>query len=479
MKTHPSNALPAAFAAVGLLLTPSLWAAKELQSAEFTLIKNKVERESGSTLSPVREKDTLAEKTLVDTGNASFTEVKFGDSSMMRLGPNTKLSYVSKDRVIRLDRGSLIVNTPEGNGGITVEGGDMKGTAPGTTIMATRDEQGNFGFLVLEGSQGGQATGKDGVPVPLQPGQMITLRQDGKAAKVVEVHIDALRDFAPLYTDFASKLPGSAGVQGTTDRQAGDIQTEMLFLQSPKEQGLEDSGPEVQALAILAGTSLKEMDASLNILLGDYSTAAGKEESSTSEGDLLAVNEGSMIADAREDGADSILASSLMVSSGDLSQTDTAAGVETAAGGGGGADAQIPGLTTPITFAGTGIGGGTTGGGAGTTGGTTGTTTGATTGGTTGTTTGGTTGTTTGGTTGTPGTTTGGTTGGTTGSTTGGTTGTTTGGTTGTTTGGTTGTTTGGTTGIVPTPPNPNPPPNNSGIPPVFSSPTPGFTTPI
>lgn len=369
--------------ALSASLTVPVFAAKELKSGEFTVVKNQVEHSLGSSKSLAKTKDQLEEKSVVDTGAASLTELGFNDASVLRLGSNTQFSFQSKERIIKLDKGTMLMNVPPGNGGITVDGGGVTGAVSGTTVMASRDEEGNFSFMILEGEGSGKVIGKDGVPVDLIPGQMAIVRQDGKPTKVVEVNVDAMRDYSPLYTDFSARLPGTEGVQGTTDRQANDVQNEILFLQRPQDQGLEDSGPGVRALAMLAGMSSTEMDNSRNILLGD-STAAGQEgggEGSGSGaggggGSLVALNDSSAPADARQEDAAPLVAASSPPSSGDggLGGTDTAAGTEgggegdlgateTAAGGGGGADTQAPlspaavppvtsspspGLTTPI-----------------------------------------------------------------------------------------------------------------------------------
>jgi hypothetical protein len=369
--------------ALSASLTVPVFAAKELKSGEFTVVKNQVEHSLGSSKSLAKTKDQLEEKSVVDTGAASLTELGFNDASVLRLGSNTQFSFQSKERIIKLDKGTMLMNVPPGNGGITVDGGGVTGAVSGTTVMASRDEEGNFSFMILEGEGSGKVIGKDGVPVDLIPGQMAIVRQDGKPTKVVEVNVDAMRDYSPLYTDFSARLPGTEGVQGTTDRQANDVQNEILFLQRPQDQGLEDSGPGVRALAMLAGMSSTEMDNSRNILLGD-STAAGQEgggEGSGSGaggggGSLVALNDSSAPADARQEDAAPLVAASAPPSSGDgIGGTDTAAGTEgggagdlgateTAAGGGGGADTQAPlspaavpppvtsspspGLTTPI-----------------------------------------------------------------------------------------------------------------------------------
>lgn len=365
---------------LSVALAVPVFAAKELQSGEFTVVKNQVEHTRGSSTELAKAKDQLEEKSVVDTGAASLTELGFRDASVLRLGSNTQFSFQSKERIIKLEKGTMLMNVPPGNGGITVDGGGVTGAVSGTTIMASRDEEGNFSFMILEGQGGGKVIGKDGVPVELLAGQMAVVANDGKPAKVIEVNVDAMRDHSPLYAEFPTQLPGAGAVQGTTDRQAEDVQNEISFLQSPQDQALEVSGPGVRALAMLAGMSAAEIDASRNILLGD-STAAGTEGGGEGSGAgggggaLVALNDSPAPTDARQEAAAPLVAASSLPSSGEggLGGTDTAAGseggggdlgaTETAAGGGGSPDTQSPlgpagippvtsppttGLTTPI-----------------------------------------------------------------------------------------------------------------------------------
>ena len=201
-------------------------AAKELKSGEFTVVKNQVEHSLGSTKSLAKTKDQVEEKSVVDTGAASLTELGFDDSSVLRLGSNTQFSFQSKERIIKLDKGSMLMNVPPGNGGITVDGGGVTGAVSGTTVMASRDDEGNFSFMILEGEGGGKVIGKDGVPIFLVAGQMATVHQDGKPTKVVEVHIDAVRDVSPLYQDFPTNFNGAEKVLNTTQIQSDEIKNQ-------------------------------------------------------------------------------------------------------------------------------------------------------------------------------------------------------------------------------------------------------------
>ena len=107
--------------ALSASLTVPVFAAKELKSGEFTVVKNQVEHSLGSSKSLAKTKDQLEEKSVVDTGAASLTELGFNDASVLRLGSNTQFSFQSKERIIKLDKGTMLMNVPPGNGGITVD----------------------------------------------------------------------------------------------------------------------------------------------------------------------------------------------------------------------------------------------------------------------------------------------------------------------------------------------------------------------
>lgn len=324
-----------------------LLAAKELQTGEFTVVKNQVEHTTGSSKTPAKTKDQLGEKSVVDTGVASLTELGFTDDSVVRLGANTQFSFQSKERIIKLDKGTLLMNVPPGNGGITVDGGGVTGAVSGTTIMVSRDDAGNFGFMVLEGTGGGTVIGKDGVPVNIVAGQMAIAPHDGKPTKVVEVHVDAVRDISPLFEEFPVNLNGSEKVLVTTEFQSDEIQNNLKLLSSLKDFDLTQSDPEGVALAMICGVGQDEMGAARNILLRPLDTAAGTQ-AGADQGSLVAVGAGFSATDARQAEAEPLLATTTLVSAEGLGGESTAAGGEdvsdtdTAAGGGGSPDSQPP-----------------------------------------------------------------------------------------------------------------------------------------
>ncbi len=349
---------------VALATAQTCLAAKELKSGSFAVVKSKVEHTQGTTKSMAKEKESVDEKSVVDTGAASFAQMDFSDASVLRLGANTQFSFQPKERIIKLESGSIIMNVPPGNGGIMVDGGGVTGAVSGTTIMASRDAQGNFSFMVLEGSAG-KVIARDGTITEIRPGQMATLAAAGGAANVVTVNLDAMRDISPLFAEFEATMPGNEKIQTVLDLQAEDIQTELGSLQGPVGVGLNGSSPALSGLSALSGLPVSAVLGSSNLLIGDPSTAAGAESGSGQNSTTLYVNEKSAPNDSRQASAKTIVASSLPSSS--VGDTNTAAGggadaagTDTAAGGGATPDTQqprtlqqpqtpvTPGLATPL-----------------------------------------------------------------------------------------------------------------------------------
>ena len=349
---------------VALATAQTCLAAKELKSGSFAVVKSKVEHTQGTTKSMAKEKESVDEKSVVDTGAASFTQLDFSDASVLRLGANTQFSFQSKERIIKLESGSMIMNVPPGNGGIMVDGGGVTGAVSGTTIMASKDAQGNFSFIVLEGSAG-KVIGRDGTITEIRPGQMATLAAAGGAANVMTVNLDAMKDISPLFAEFESGMPGNEKIQAVADLQAEDIQTDLGSLQGPAAAGLTGTSPALLALSALTGLSVNAILGSNNMFVGDASTASGAESGSGQNSTPLYVSENSAPSDSRQARAKAMVASSLPSSSVDDTNTAAgggadAAGTDTAAGGNSTPDTQqprtlqqpqtpaTPGLATPL-----------------------------------------------------------------------------------------------------------------------------------
>lgn len=350
--------VPLVLGAIGLFDLRPLWAAADLVEAEVVTVMNRVTLGEGDG---AKVNDKVTEKVPVATGSSSFAEIKFKDDSVLRLAPETKMSFLSKERSLRLEGGSLLANVPAGKGGIRIEADGILGEVTGTTVMASRDSQGNFGFVILETSGSAKVTSNTGQSAALIPGQIALVRKSDGSIRVFELNLDAVVQFSPLFTSFARPMPGFDRVMAVADSQASEVKNEIKFLLGYGDVGLKEEDPEKSPLSLLFGKSIDEMVASRNPFLGELSTAAGTEEGGKDVGGSGTVlgadsDKGGAVADARQPEGEE-MASKSNPPSGDaatgLGDTDTAAGggdiasTDTAAGGGGGADTQSP--SAPVT----------------------------------------------------------------------------------------------------------------------------------
>lgn len=153
--------------------TGSIYGAVEFQEGEITTIKNIVEHDSGTGPAPAKQSEMIHEKSKVSTEAASMAELTFGDSTITRMGANTMFSFQSKERLVKLDRGTVLINTPPGAGGATVDCGGVTGAVTGTTFLASRAGDGKVMFVLLEGS-----------PMKITSGGVVTTIKPGQAASV-------------------------------------------------------------------------------------------------------------------------------------------------------------------------------------------------------------------------------------------------------------------------------------------------------
>lgn len=160
------------FSIVGLG-TGLIYGAVEFQEGEITTIKNIVEHDSGTGPAPAKQSEMIHEKSKVSTEAASMAELTFGDSTITRMGANTSFSFQSKERLVKLDRGTVLINTPPGAGGATVDCGGVTGAVTGTTFLASRAGDGKVMFVLLEGS-----------PMKITSGGVVTTIKPGQAASV-------------------------------------------------------------------------------------------------------------------------------------------------------------------------------------------------------------------------------------------------------------------------------------------------------
>ena len=155
----------------GLFGAAPLWAV-EFKEAEITALKNIVEHDTGDGkgATPAKASEKIFEKSKLSTSAASMAELTFADTSITRVGANTSFSFQSKERLVKLEKGTVLINTPPGAGGATVDCGGVTAAVTGTTFMASVDGNGNKMFVLLEGTEGMRVTA-GGKTTIVRPGQ--------------------------------------------------------------------------------------------------------------------------------------------------------------------------------------------------------------------------------------------------------------------------------------------------------------------
>ncbi len=181
--------------------------------AEITAIRNKVDKVNAKETRPVGVKNLVADGEQLQTKQNSLAEVKFSDQSVARIGANASFSYTSESRLVQIDRGTVLIHTPPGNGGLTITSGGVKGTVTGNTFLLTAySEQGKatggFALLVLEGRTTTKVTGPNGFAVEILPGQMAVVGSGSKGApRIFNVNLAQTIRTCPLIGAFPDPLP--------------------------------------------------------------------------------------------------------------------------------------------------------------------------------------------------------------------------------------------------------------------------------
>lgn len=273
------------------------WSAekKPLEAGAFSAVKNSVLQTDGAEKKPAQKDAKITEGNKVDTGAGSCTEMTFTDSSVLRMGQNSHFSFDSKERIIKLDQGTLLMHVPPGNGGVSIEGGGVVGAVSGSTVMASNDGKGNFAFAVLESDGGaGQITNKDGSVTPLIPGQMgvVSANRPGVSTSF-EVNVTGLMESSPLFTEFTNPIPGNEKVAAVAEKQGEAIESGAKGLDktpSADEKTARTEDPAVQAFAALTGLSPEECALAPNLVLNPVKSGEGERSERSELGTAFTIN---------------------------------------------------------------------------------------------------------------------------------------------------------------------------------------------
>lgn len=226
--------------------------------AEITAIRNEVDKVNANATRPAVVKDAVVEGDQVQTKAGSLVELTFSDKSVARLGANAIFTYNSQERLVKIDKGTVLMQTPPGNGGATITSGGVTGAITGTTFLLTASPAkcsdcsqelipgkggaaaciahpdikqagtGGFALCVLEGKNATKVTGPNGVTVEIMPGQMTVVGPSSSGApKVFVVNLAQILRTSPLIQAFPEPLPSFSAIQQAAiqQQQSGAIKS--------------------------------------------------------------------------------------------------------------------------------------------------------------------------------------------------------------------------------------------------------------
>src|SRR6266567_4738935 len=163
-------------------------------------------------------KDVVKAPDRVRTGAESRTELTAPDNTITRIGANTVFSFEAKDRVLNLEKGSLLFHSPKGAGGGTIKSGGASAAVLGTTLVVSATPDGGFKVILLEGR--GRVVLPNGRSAGLHAGQMVyVLPGDKGFSGVLEINLAKLVAGSLLLTGFSHELPSAQLIQAAVNAQ--------------------------------------------------------------------------------------------------------------------------------------------------------------------------------------------------------------------------------------------------------------------
>ena len=199
-------------------------AATEFKDAEITTLKNIVEHDAGQGAAPAKVNEKIGENSKVTTAAASMAELTFGDSSITRIGANSVFSFQSKERLVKLDKGTALIHATPGNGGATVDCGGVTAAVSGSTFLASRSATGGAVFVLLESSGSLKVTTPGGQTAVIMPGQAASTGTGAKSGiQVFDVDVKKVMDTTPLVQGFKKELPSQAEINVVSEKQQAMI----------------------------------------------------------------------------------------------------------------------------------------------------------------------------------------------------------------------------------------------------------------
>jgi len=152
-----------------------------LTEARVTKIINRVQVVDPAKGShPAALHETIKDAIELKTGVKSRSELLFQDNTLTRLGPETSFSFKAGTRDMSLEKGTMLLQVPKGQGGAQIRTAAVTAAITGTTILMSYTPGKAVKVLVLEGSLRLSINGRFGDSVVLRPGRMVLMRPNAK-----------------------------------------------------------------------------------------------------------------------------------------------------------------------------------------------------------------------------------------------------------------------------------------------------------
>src|SRR5437762_4627528 len=167
-------------------------------------------------------KDVVKAPDRVRTGAESRTELTAPDNTITRIGANTVFSFETKDRVLNLQKGSLLFHSPKGVGGGMIKSGGASAAVLGTTLLVASTADGGFKVILLEGR--GRVGLPNGRSAELRAGQIVYVLPGGNGfSGVLDVNLAKLVAGSLLLTGFSHELPSAGLIRDAVQRQSDQL----------------------------------------------------------------------------------------------------------------------------------------------------------------------------------------------------------------------------------------------------------------
>lgn len=190
-----------------------------LAQGTFTeIIRNVNKLGPGGEAVPANLNETLKAPERVRTGADSRAELTAPDNTITRIGANTVFAFDTSQRVLHLDRGSVLFHAPKGAGGGTIKSGGASAAVLGTTIIVSATPGGGFKLIVLEGTA--KATLDNGNTAELKAGQLVFVLPGGEAfSETLTVNLGKLAANSQLVSGFSHPLPSITLIDAAIHQQ--------------------------------------------------------------------------------------------------------------------------------------------------------------------------------------------------------------------------------------------------------------------